>query len=118
MQQPPVILDLNARTSVETTVRQVCNYRGWGLLAVNARTNHLHVVVSCPREPEAVLQALKSWTTRRLVERGIVLPGLKVWSRHGSTVYLWTWQSVDRATEYVVHGQDGVRLTAPSRSRY
>ena len=113
MLQAPVILGLEARQAIDATVRQACDHRGWGLLASNARTNHLHVVVAAPRGPEAVMLTIKAWTTRRLVERGLLLPGTRLWSRHGSTVYLWTWQARDSAIEYVVHEQDRRHLTAP-----
>ena len=55
--------------------------------------------------PERVVSALKAWSTRRLAEAQAFAPGVSIWSRHGSTVYLWTQQSVERAVDYVVYGQ-------------
>src|SRR5436190_23089117 len=42
----PVLLDESRRSSVETAVRETCLFRNWNLHVVNARTNHVHVVVS------------------------------------------------------------------------
>jgi hypothetical protein len=89
----------------------VCGHRGWRLLAVNARTNHVHLVVTALSEPEVVLQSIKSWTTRRLVEARLLVLDGPLWARHGSTVYLWTSESVDRAIDYVVHRQDAAPAT-------
>src|ERR1700746_1828662 len=41
-----VALDQSRRSSVENAIRETCAYRRWTLHAVNARTNHIHVVVS------------------------------------------------------------------------
>jgi REP element-mobilizing transposase RayT len=101
----PTLLDACRRRIVEATIREVCAYRGWHLHAVNVRTNHVHVVVSASVPPEKVLTDLKAWATRRMVEARAISPGTKVWSRHGSTRYLWTDRSIDDACQYVVEGQ-------------
>ena len=90
MRQPPLVLDGRSRALAERVVHDVCDHRGWGLLAVNARTNHVHVVVAASCAPEAVLQSIKSWTTRRLVAAGLLVLDGPLWARHGRTVYPWT----------------------------
>ena len=40
-----VILHLLQRKSVERAIRATCQFRKWHLHALNARTNHVHVVV-------------------------------------------------------------------------
>jgi REP element-mobilizing transposase RayT len=104
--QPPTRLGGPARALAEQVARAVCSHHGWHLLAVNARSEHVHAVVTAPREPRYLLRSLKAWTTRRLVEAGLSPSGHKVWSRHGSTLYLWTAEAVERAVWYVVVGQD------------
>src|SRR6202142_3736210 len=84
----------------------VCAYRGWEMFAVNARTNQVHLVVAAGCAPEDLVRSLKSWTTRRLLEAGALPPNTRLWSRHASTVYLWTVRSRDQAVRYVVYGQD------------
>ena len=107
MRQPPVLLDRAARDVVERVASEVCAHRGWMLQAANARTNHVHAVVSAPRDPDDILSTIKAWATRRLVEAGLFERGTHVWSRHGSTVYLWSQESLERALWYVEHAQDG-----------
>jgi hypothetical protein len=41
-----VVLSEDRRALVEQTIRDHCRVRGWLLHAVNARTNHVHVVVA------------------------------------------------------------------------
>jgi REP element-mobilizing transposase RayT len=96
-----VTLDPRQRLLVHRTVVQVCDFRRWDLLALNVRTNHVHVVLSGPGEPESMMNALKSWSTRRLREEQLVPSGDRVWSRHGSTRYLWGMNAVAAACAYV-----------------
>src|ERR1700690_4388570 len=65
-----------------------------------------HLVVATGGAPEDLVRSLKSWLTRRLVEAGALPPKTRLWSRHASTVYLWTVRSRDQAVHYLVHGQD------------
>ena len=46
MDQSPIILDQDQRKATESAVVEVCKNRGYVLHAVNARTNHVHSVVS------------------------------------------------------------------------
>ena len=106
LRQPPVVFDVGQRRIVEATLAEVSSHRGWTLYASNARTNHVHAVVEALAIPERMLVDFKAWSTRRLVERGGVAPGAPVWSRHGSTCYLWRAEAVESACHYVVHGQE------------
>jgi hypothetical protein len=65
----------------------------------------VHLVVESRTEPEKVLTDVKAYCTRRLRERGLIGNRLHVWSEHGSTIYLWRNDQVDRAIEYVQFGQ-------------
>jgi REP element-mobilizing transposase RayT len=105
LKHPPVILDETQRAIVEQAIRKVCEHRGYHLLAVNARTNHVHSVVSAAGKPEPVMNAFKSYATRYLREKGLLPPNIKPWSRHGSNPYLWTQEQIERAIDYVVNGQ-------------
>ena len=90
---------------VEKAVREVCLYRKYWLRAINARTNHVHAVVSAPCEPEPILDAFKSYATRALRRAGLLSAAIKPWARHGSTVYLWKERDVEQAIAYVLLGQ-------------
>src|SRR5436305_293988 len=65
MTEPALSLDVEQRRIVETTIADHCRIRGWQLQAVNARTQHVHAVVTAPgRDPEDVTDQLKAWCTR------------------------------------------------------
>lgn len=101
-----VTLDMEERSHVLKSIHEVCSYRGWELYAVDVRSNHLHAVVAGSHAPERMLIDLKARATRVLRELGLRLPNQKLWSRHGSTVYLWTDEQIQRACHYVAEQQD------------
>ena len=102
----PIELSEAARRIVADTIEAHCSHRGWELLAVNARTNHVHAVIVCPDvTPERAMTQLKAWTTRRLRLGGCLPRDARVWTHHGSTRYLWDERSVNAAIAYVVEGQ-------------
>jgi len=100
-----VLLDTPRRVVVDRTIREVCVHREWTLRALNVRTNHLQGVVSAPVVPERVMNDFKAYATRRLVEAGLVERGATVWTRHGSTRYLWDAADMHGARRYVEIGQ-------------
>src|SRR5262245_12684823 len=105
MKRDPVELTATRRSAVEEGVRETCDKRGWALRAINVRTNHVHTVVTAGGDPEPVMIAFKANATRKMVEAGAWQRGIKPWSRHGSTRYLWREKSVARAIDYVINGQ-------------
>ncbi|HXN34490.1 MAG TPA: hypothetical protein VN894_21665, partial [Polyangiaceae bacterium] len=62
---PARLLDARSRAIVERVASDVCAYHGWDMLAANARTNHVHLVVATGGAPEDLVRSLKSWLTRR-----------------------------------------------------
>jgi REP element-mobilizing transposase RayT len=62
----PVVLMPAHRAIVEQTVTAHCRFRQWRLHAVNARTNHVHVVVTADRDPNEIMEQLKAWCSRKL----------------------------------------------------
>jgi alanyl-tRNA synthetase/REP element-mobilizing transposase RayT len=105
----PFTLDAKARSIVERTIQEVAEHRAWRIHAVNVRTNHVHVVVTSDATAEQTMLDFKSYATRRLVEAGSAPSGAKVWTRHGSTRYLWDVDDAESACVYVRDGQ-GVDL--------
>jgi len=105
MKQPPFILSDKMRETVEASVRELCTQRGFGLSAVNVRTNHAHAVVSAARKPERIVNALKTNATKMLRELGLVNNDARVWSRGRSRRYLWKPQDVSAAIEYTQYSQ-------------
>jgi REP element-mobilizing transposase RayT len=106
LKHPPFDLTETQRAVVEKAVSEACRHRGYRLLAVNARTNHVHSVVAAACRPEAIMNTFKAYATRRLREAGLLAHGIRPWSRHGSNPYLWTSEQVARAVDYVLKGQD------------
>ena len=102
---PAFLLDGRQRACVEAAIRSVCLNRGFGLSAINVRTNHAHAVISASARPESIINALKANATRELRAQGLVAADVPVWSRGGSRRYLWKTHHVDAAIEYVLHGQ-------------
>ena len=99
------LLDARQRAIIETAIREVCSVRGYGLKAINVRTNHAHSVVSSKIRPELMINAFKANSTRELRANGLVDDGACVWSRGGSRRYLWKPHHVDAAINYVLNGQ-------------
>jgi REP element-mobilizing transposase RayT len=100
----PLILSPDQRRVVDMAVREVCAHRDWLLHAINARTNHVHVVVSADAPPERVLRDFKARGTRALRLSGLLHPA--PWAGHGSTGYLWDDEQLARAVDYVLNRQD------------
>ena len=105
MRREPVELTTGRRTAVEGAIRETCDIRGWVLRAVNVRTNHVHSVVTANRTAESVMNAFKANATSKMIAGSVWQRGLKPWSRHGSTRYLWTEKSLAHAIDYVISGQ-------------
>jgi hypothetical protein len=90
---------------VEAAVAEACTGAGWRLHAVQARTNHVHVVVSSDALPGRMMTYLKARASRRLHQAGLLALASRGWARGGSVRYLPDQPSVDRACHYVLHGQ-------------
>jgi REP element-mobilizing transposase RayT len=103
--QPPYYLDESRRECVLDSVLERCSNRGWSLLAVHVRTNHVHVLVDAEARPERVMNDLKSYASRLLNKLGFDEPDRKRWARHGSTRWLWSREQVSAALEYVIDKQ-------------
>ena len=107
MKSEPFLLGIEERKVVEDAIREVCNVRGYGLFAINVRTNHAHLVVGNGGKPERMMDSFKAYATKALRNGGLLATDARAWSRHGSTRYLWTDEHVAMAVDYVVNGQGG-----------
>jgi hypothetical protein len=76
------------------------------LLVAHVRTNHVHGVVQAKDErPERVMNDFKAYASRALNRSSLDAADCKRWTRHGSTVYLWTDDEVLTRVRYVASGQ-------------
>src|SRR3569623_697276 len=62
----PTILTSEERDIECIAIREVCEFRGYDLYALNVRTNHTHSVVSHPGKPEKIVNAFKAYSPRAL----------------------------------------------------
>lgn len=106
LKNDPVELDVKRRNAVEKAIRESCQKRNWGLLAINIRTNHVHVVVTTnARNPSQVLTAFKANSTREMREKNCWDFEHSPWADKGSKRWLWNEKSVEIAVDYVMNGQ-------------
>ena len=105
MSSDAVVFGEREREIVADVIGAHCEHRGWRLHAVNARTNHVHVVVTCDVDPSVAMAQFKAWGTRRLRESGFVATDASVWTEHGSTRWINSTESLRAAIDYVVRHQ-------------
>lgn len=106
LKRTPVKLDARQRANVKAAIQTVCKHKGWALIAINVRTNHVHLVVAIGEaSPSAALNAFKAYATKRMRQEGCWSETETPWVDKGSQRYLWNERSVERAVDYVLHGQ-------------
>jgi REP element-mobilizing transposase RayT len=105
MDQKPYLLDSVRRSAVLDSIREVCLYRGWNLLAAHVRTTHVHAIVEADVKPEKIMNDFKSYASRKLNHLKCDKPNRKRWAHHGSTRWLFDDQNVRQAIRYVVEEQ-------------
>jgi REP element-mobilizing transposase RayT len=103
--EPPYVLDQPRRAVVLKTIMEVCDHRGWRLLACHVRSTHVHMVVQADARPEKVMNDCKAYASRRLNEAGFEERDRKRWTRHGSTRYIWDDRYLQIAIHYTLHRQ-------------
>ena len=107
LKSPPFLLNAASRAFVESTIREVCQFRHWLLMALGVRTNHAHAVVRADAPSSKMLNDFKSYSTRKLRENGEWRYRHSPWVDKGSRRNLWTDTHVERACDYVINGQGG-----------
>ena len=101
----PVHLSPHDRETVEQACRDHCDHRGWVLHAVNARSNHVHVVVVADVTPQTVRDQLKANCTAKLRQQEIPLICVRTWTKGGDCEILFNEQSVQNAIRYTLEAQ-------------
>ncbi len=99
------------RIVTESAIEHHATFRGWDVLARNARTNHVHTVIAAQDvQWEKVCDQLKANCTRQLRENDDVWLGRPVWSVGGHCDWITTEEELERAIEYVLFAQDKKHL--------
>jgi REP element-mobilizing transposase RayT len=113
MKGDAVLLTKEMRLVVERVIRLACETAGWSLISVAVRSNHFHVLVAAGATAAQVLSRVKGCATRGLRRSGYLEDAGRIWTRQGSTRYLWSKKSVIQAQYYVEVIQDDPTLTMP-----
>jgi REP element-mobilizing transposase RayT len=107
-----VLLETHDRETIERACREHCEHRGWHLFAVNARTNHVHVVVAAANtSPQTVRDQLKANCTGALPRQDQPLVVERTWTRGGDCEILDSDDELQAAVEYTLDTQDRKRTT-------
>lgn len=110
LSEAPFTLDIEARRVVRRAIRDHAEHRRWRIDALSVRSNHVHIVLAAPSHtPEIVAGQLKSWSTRRLREAGLLGDRRHVWTKMASTRWINTDASHLAAVDYVNNHQDAGR---------
>ncbi len=109
-----VLLSTHDREVVEDACREHCEFRGWHLFAVIARSNHVHAVVAADETPQIVRDQLKANCTRRLRTQETPLVARRTWTRGGDCSILDTEDEIESAIVYVNVAQDRKGLEVDS----
>ncbi|MFG0307162.1 MAG: transposase [Phycisphaerales bacterium JB040] len=101
LKHDPIRLSPKERQSVTRSLEELCAHRGWIVLALNTRTNHVHLVLKASGSSEKVMTDCKAWSTRRLRELDPMKFSDRVWTRRGSKRQLFDDDSIRKAVDYV-----------------
>jgi REP element-mobilizing transposase RayT len=105
LKDTPYYLNSPRRRIVVDAIREIARRKGWDLLAVHARTNHVHIVVRAPGVVERVMNDFKTAASRRLNKAFPEEADRPRWTRHGSTIYLWSEEAVAEKVDYALNRQ-------------
>ena len=105
MPRAAVVLSDSLRQQVDGVIRECCSFHDWPVIALNVRTNHVHLVLACDEQPRRALSILKARVTRVCrEERWVGMTG-SLWGRGGSARVVWDEEGVEAAVRYVKYGQ-------------
>ena len=90
------------RATVESGVTRHCKKRNWKLWGIEARTNHVHGVISVSgHDPACVRDQLKAAATRTLRDRFPMWKERSVWTAKGDIEYLDDMDEILLCMEYL-----------------
>ena len=102
-----VLLSPEQRAILEQECQRHCDHRGWRLWAVNARSNHVHAVVTATEySGKTVRDQLKANCTRGLREHWTVFSDRPVWTVGGDWECINSEDDLETVCVYVRETQD------------
>jgi REP element-mobilizing transposase RayT len=105
LKHPIVTLSPKARRIVREGIEGYCKFKSWPLLALNVRTNHVHLVVGASDTASKMLNGVKARATRLLRDECLFEESRPVWTERGNKGLLLTQEAVDLAVDYVLNRQ-------------
>ena len=105
MSQSVYTMDARRREVVRDAVVALAQEKGWRLLAMHVRSNHVHVVIWAERDPGRLMSDLKARASRELTAAGFENAQRRRWTRHGSTRHLFTNEEVEKKIKYTLDEQ-------------
>ncbi len=96
-----VTLSGQMRAVVEQAIRATCVAAEWEVIALWVGQNHVHALVASGCSATRTLSRLKGQATFALRQASLLAPNSALWSRQGSTRYLWKQQSVTQVQYYI-----------------
>ena len=102
-----ILLNEKHRMVVNQKIVEHCAHRGWKLWVANARTNHVHAVVTAPGyEGKKVRDQLKANCTGGLRRSDPCFLDRPVWTTKGDVEFLETDDDLDQAIIYASEAQE------------
>ena len=102
-----ILLTDEHRNVVESEIVYHCKNRGWKLWVANARSNHIHVVVTAPGYPgDKVRDQLKANCTGGLRQNDKRFVDRPVWTTKGDVEHLENDDDLEAASAYAGEAQD------------
>lgn len=106
-----LLLNNNQRQAVENEVARLAGFRNWHLWTTNARTNHVHTVVTATGYAgSTVRDQLKANCTRVLREQWAQFNDRPVWTTGGDWQCVNTEEELEAVIQYVNEAQDRMDL--------
>ncbi|OGT25483.1 MAG: hypothetical protein A3I77_04115 [Gammaproteobacteria bacterium RIFCSPLOWO2_02_FULL_42_14] len=103
--ETPYLMNAPQRETVLQSIIKTSECANWHLYAAHVRTNHMHIVVSAPKEPEKITVSLKAYATRYLKQQHPELNRERYWSKGASTGYIFQSENLFRAIQYTIEEQ-------------
>lgn len=107
LQHDVLLLDTDQRSAVEKETARLCNFREWKLWTANARSNHVHVVVSVSTQSgDKVRDQIKANCTRVLRHDWPLFQDRPVWTVGGDWQCINSENELEQVIVYTTEAQD------------
>lgn len=105
LKRPPVRLNWKQRKVVEESIWETCKTKNWILWASNARTNHVHSVVTANCGSKEARAILKAGATKTMREKGCWKSNRSPWADRGSRRKVFNQKQLMAVIDYVLYDQ-------------